>query len=224
MVDLRFNGAEIFLIVERSANVQQLELELEKKLIDLSVFLENQSRISVFFEGGDEQAPLIPLILEKMKDRSLHIRSIYFDKPSDPVILPSKKDRTQSSGAKTHPRDPDLPYPSHPKMEVFQGTVRSGQVISSPGDFLIIGNVNAGCEVIAGGSIIVFGEIHGSVRAGQVATEGALIVGFSLQPLQIQIGDVIHSSIHSTHPSLCFLKNGHLTLAPIALSNPMIDL
>ncbi len=223
MVDFRFNGAEIFLIVERSANVQQLELELEKKLVDLSVFLENQSRISVFFEGGEEQAPLIPFIIGKMKDRSLHIRSIYFEKPSDPVILPSKKDQTPSHDEKPQPPDPNRSFSSYPKMEVYQGTVRSGQVVSSPGDFLIIGNVNAGSEVIAGGSIIVFGEIHGSVRAGQVATQGALIVGFSLQPLQIQIGDVIHSSIHSTDPSLCLLKNGHLTLAPIALSNPMIN-
>ena len=45
-------------------------------------------------------------------------------------------------------------------------TIRSGQRIECEGDIVVIGDVNPGAEVIAGGSIAVFGRLSGLAHAG----------------------------------------------------------
>nr|WP_298414992.1 septum site-determining protein MinC [uncultured Halomonas sp.] len=50
---------------------------------------------------------------------------------------------------------------------IFRGTVRSGQQISAPeGDLVIVGAVNAGSEVLAGGNVHVYGALRGRALAG----------------------------------------------------------
>ncbi len=50
---------------------------------------------------------------------------------------------------------------------IFRGTVRSGQQVSAPeGDLVIIGAVNAGAEVLAAGSVHVYGALRGRALAG----------------------------------------------------------
>lgn len=50
---------------------------------------------------------------------------------------------------------------------IFRGTVRSGQQLSSPrGDLIVVGAVNAGAEVLAAGSIHVYGALRGRALAG----------------------------------------------------------
>ncbi|WP_110685522.1 septum site-determining protein MinC [Salinicola aestuarinus] len=50
---------------------------------------------------------------------------------------------------------------------IYRGTVRSGQQISAPdGDLIVIGAVNPGAEMLAGGSIHVYGPLRGRALAG----------------------------------------------------------
>ncbi|WP_445156672.1 septum site-determining protein MinC [Halomonas sp. E14] len=50
---------------------------------------------------------------------------------------------------------------------IYRGTVRSGQQVSAPeGDLVIIGAVNAGAEVLAAGSVHVYGALRGRALAG----------------------------------------------------------
>ncbi|MBF7052793.1 septum site-determining protein MinC [Halomonas sp. KAO] len=50
---------------------------------------------------------------------------------------------------------------------IFRGTVRSGQQVTSPsGDLVVIGAVNAGAEVLAAGSVHVYGALRGRALAG----------------------------------------------------------
>lgn len=50
---------------------------------------------------------------------------------------------------------------------IFRGTVRSGQQISAArGDLVIVGAVNAGAEVLAAGSVHVYGPLRGRALAG----------------------------------------------------------
>ncbi|MGM0823718.1 MAG: septum site-determining protein MinC [Pseudomonadota bacterium] len=50
---------------------------------------------------------------------------------------------------------------------LYRGTVRSGQQVSaSGGDLVVIGAVNAGAEVLAAGSIHVYGALRGRALAG----------------------------------------------------------
>lgn len=50
---------------------------------------------------------------------------------------------------------------------LYRGTVRSGQQVSaSGGDLVVVGAVNAGAEVLAAGSIHVYGALRGRALAG----------------------------------------------------------
>lgn len=71
-------------------------------------------------------------------------------------------------------------------------TVRSGQVIKHHADVIILGDVNAGAQVIAGGSVIVWGTVRGRIDAGQNGDgEGAVICALSLRPTQLGIHNVV---------------------------------
>lgn len=77
---------------------------------------------------------------------------------------------------------------------VVERTVRSGQRIEHPGDVIIIGDVHAGAEIIAGRHVIVWGKLHGVVHAGALGDESAVVCALDLAPTQLRIADHIARS------------------------------
>jgi septum site-determining protein MinC len=64
------------------------------------------------------------------------------------------------------PREPPKPPPAPPGM-IVEDHVRSGQSVRFPeGDVTILGSVSSGAEVLAGGSIHVYGALRGRALAG----------------------------------------------------------
>ena len=74
---------------------------------------------------------------------------------------------------------------------LFQGTVRSGDRISSDGNLCIIGDVNPGAFVSAKKNIYVWGKLLGIAFAGNPGNNNASIASLYLNPLQLRIADVI---------------------------------
>lgn len=70
-------------------------------------------------------------------------------------------------------------------------TVRSGQVVRHHGHISVLGDVNAGAEIIAGGNVIVWGRLRGTVHAGALGDRGAVICALELAPTQLRIADLI---------------------------------
>jgi septum site-determining protein MinC len=62
---------------------------------------------------------------------------------------------------------PEAPPAQHPNSLLLDSPVRSGQCIVHPeGDVIVIGSVASGAEVIAGGSIHIYGTLRGRAVAG----------------------------------------------------------
>ncbi|RME44987.1 MAG: septum site-determining protein MinC [Chloroflexi bacterium] len=74
---------------------------------------------------------------------------------------------------------------------VVRRTLRSGQSVRHPGSVIIIGDVNPGAEVVAGGDVIVWGHLRGMVHAGALGDNQALVCALSLAPTQLRIGNQI---------------------------------
>src|SRR5205823_5759540 len=70
-------------------------------------------------------------------------------------------------------------------------TIRSGQVIRHHGHVTILGDVNAGSEIIAGGTVVVWGRLRGTVHAGAMGDRQAIICALELTPTQLRIADLI---------------------------------
>ena len=74
---------------------------------------------------------------------------------------------------------------------LHEGTVRSGDRISSNGHLSIIGDVNPGAIVSAKKNIYVWGKLLGIAFAGNSGNINASIASLYLNPLQLRIADVI---------------------------------
>ena len=74
---------------------------------------------------------------------------------------------------------------------LHEGTVRSGNRISSDGNLCIIGDVNPGAIVSAKKNIYVWGKLLGIAFAGKGGNKNASITSLYLNPLQLRIADVI---------------------------------
>jgi septum site-determining protein MinC len=77
---------------------------------------------------------------------------------------------------------------------VIRRTLRSGQTIHHAGHVSLIGDVNPGAEIVAGGDIIVWGKLLGTAHAGAIGDDEAVICALQLAPGQIRIGSHIARS------------------------------
>ena len=68
-------------------------------------------------------------------------------------------------------------------------TVRSGQVIKSNGNVVIIGDCHPGCEIHAAGDITVWGILGGIAHAGCKGNTKAKIRALNLNAIQLRIAD-----------------------------------
>jgi septum site-determining protein MinC len=74
---------------------------------------------------------------------------------------------------------------------LHEGTVRSGDRISSNGNLCIIGDVNPGAIVSAKKNIYIWGKLLGIAFAGKGGNVNASIAALYLNPLQLRIADVV---------------------------------
>ena len=91
---------------------------------------------------------------------------------------------------------PAVPVPEQVLAEelpgiVVHGTLRSGQALHHTGHITLIGDANPGSELVAGGDVIVWGKLRGTVHAGAIGDDGAVVCALQLSPSQIRIGSHI---------------------------------
>jgi septum site-determining protein MinC len=77
---------------------------------------------------------------------------------------------------------------------LIKQTLRSGRMVRSTGHVIVIGDVNPGAEVIAGGDIVIWGKARGMVHAGAMGDETSVICALELQPTQLRIASHISIS------------------------------
>lgn len=78
--------------------------------------------------------------------------------------------------------------------QFYKGTLRSGQSINVDHSIVIVGDVNPGAEVTAGGNVVVLGCLKGSVCAGYPENRNSFVLSLDMQPMQVRIGDLIARS------------------------------
>jgi septum site-determining protein MinC len=115
--------------------------------------------------------------------------------------------------------------------EFYRGTLRSGQVLESVSSIVIVGDVNPGAKIISQGSIVVLGALKGNAYAGAAGNGNCFIVALEMDPIQIQIGDVLAKSPDkkvkskkirrrekapvATEPQIAMSKGGNIYIEPI---------
>jgi len=98
-------------------------------------------------------------------------------------------------------------------------TLRSGQSIQEPGHVLVIGDVNPGAEITAGGDVVVWGKLRGMVHAGALGNNEAVVCALELRPTQLRIGSHIAMSPEETastgtRPETASVIDGQIVARP----------
>ncbi len=113
------------------------------------------------------------------------------------VVRPPKK-RREVEEILRH-RDMDRSWQNHRSdVLMLTGRVRSGQKVTARKHLLILGDVNPGGEVVAGGDILVIGTLSGTAAAGQPDREDAIVLSLDFRPTQVQIGTIVAAGLPSS--------------------------
>lgn len=99
--------------------------------------------------------------------------------------------------------------------KTIRRTLRSGQSVEHPGHLVIIGDVNPGAKVSAGGHIIVWGKLRGTAYAGAITPDEAFVCALELAPMQLIIGNLISRSPTEARPEqvipeMAFVQEGQI--------------
>lgn len=76
-------------------------------------------------------------------------------------------------------------------LQLHRGTLRAGDQLDVKGSVLLLGDVNPGASVRAGGHVLVWGRLRGTAHAGTTGDVEARIVALQLRPLQLRIADAV---------------------------------
>jgi septum site-determining protein MinC len=104
-----------------------------------------------------------------------------------------------------------------PQAVFVARTLRSGQGVRSPGHVVVVGDVNPGAEIVAGGHVIVWGRLRGVVHAGAAGDESASVAALDLAPTQLRIAGHIAVSPKrrgAVRPEIALIREGHLVAEP----------
>ena len=116
------------------------------------------------------------------------------------------------------PEDEELEEEQESKQEgdgaiLLRRTLRSGFNLSHLGHVTVIGDVNPGAQIIAGGDVVVWGRLRGLVHAGAQGDETAVVCAMELSPTQLRIAG--HIAIPPAErdqpgPEIAFVREGQV--------------
>src|SRR6516165_9068099 len=117
------------------------------------------------------------------------------------IDAPTPREDSQTIQEEDAPATAQAP-PERAKSLIVDGNVRSGQTIIHPeGDVTIVGRVASGAEVVAGGSIHVYGALQGRVIAGISGSQSARIFCTEARAELLCIGGA-YVTAESTSPEM----------------------
>ncbi|TNM61327.1 septum site-determining protein MinC [Aliirhizobium smilacinae] len=139
--------------------------------------------------------PELKQLIDDLAERNVRVMGVEGARPSmlGPGMPPAMKGGKPASDVEVTAREPETeteaeaaaPAPQRqeapqvraiPQSLVIDEPVRSGQSIIFPeGDITIVGSVASGAEVIAGGSIHIYGALRGRAMAGSIGNTNARI-------------------------------------------------
>jgi len=153
---------------------EDLLKEIEERLIKRAGVAPNSPLVSVHLKVGNRY--LTPEQEEELRALIRRSKNLVVDSIESNVISKAEA----------------LEWVQKMKISAVPRIVRAGQVLHVEGDLLLIGDVNPGGTVIAGGNIFILGALRGIAHAGYSGNKEAVIAASVMKPMQLRIGDVMN--------------------------------
>lgn len=153
-------------------------------------------------------APDIAGLVDELKQRGIRIVGVEKAEPAwlgpalPPLLSGGRPAEMAPPEAKAAPEPVKPPEPRKPNSLVLERPLRSGQSVYHPeGDVTVMGSVASGAEILAGGSIHVYGALRGRAIAGAGGNPRARICCRKFEPELIGI-DGLFRTADTTDPKL----------------------
>ena len=173
-VSINLKKEETIIKIDDNAEQEQIIKELTSKISELSKMYKEENipiRVTGKILKNSEIDEIRELITQKINV------NVNFDTPTTlglhSIVRSYKKD-VETSETLFH-----------------KGSLRSGQKIEYEGSLVILGDVNAGAEILAGENIVVLGILRGMAHAGAKGNKEAMIAAASIEAPQIRIANII---------------------------------
>ena len=180
---------------------EELLHEVAEKFKESTGFFDFNRPIAVSFEGRDLTQGEQNLLVDTIVDNSgLNIHYIIdgakaVETQFEQLLSEAEEEKAQEEAAEEISDIIDFPENRIGKNgQFYRGTLRSGQKIEVDGSIVILGDINPGAQIIAGGNVVVLGCLKGTVYAGYPDDKGAFVASLMMEPMQIQIGSCIARS------------------------------
>ena len=102
------------------------------------------------------------------------------------------------------------------------GMVRSGDLISSNGNLIIIGDVNPGAQISAKKNIYVWGKLCGVAFAGKNGDNDSTISSLYLNALQLRINKTVaigpKEKPNNHYPEVAIIDKGKIIIKPLLVN------
>lgn len=177
-VKLKGVGDGFWITVDPSFSENILKSEIDKLFLNLKHLAINAS---VTIDVGDAKGQ--DDLVESLKSHLLsNFEVAKVLRPTEKRSIPTQRMRQRdlSKGWNHHKSD----------VLMLHGRVRSGQKIESRKHIVIMGDVNPGSQIIAGGDVIILGKLSGNVHAGSPDNIKAIVFALEFKPTQVKIGNI----------------------------------
>lgn len=173
-VSIVLGQEETTLKINEKAKMKEIEECLEEKIPELKKLYKDE-KIPIFVTGKVLKTKEMEKICLKIKEE-LNVK-VKFDSPKELGLHGIKKafsEEIESSETK-----------------FYRGSLRSGKKVEFEGSIVVLGDVNAGAEVIAGENVVILGILRGVAHAGAKGNKKAMIAAASIESPQIRIANIV---------------------------------
>ena len=173
-ISINLKKEETLVKIEDNATKEEIINELDEKMVELAKLYKDEKtpiRVTGKILSDDELQEVKSNITEHLNV------TVSFDTPTSlglHSIIRSYKENIENSETLFH-----------------TGSLRSGQRLEFDGSIVIVGDVNAGAEVVAGDNIIVQGALRGLAHAGAKGNKGAIVTAGLLDAVQVRISNIV---------------------------------
>ena len=185
------------------------------------------AKVALAVGGRAINAADLGRLRDALSDRGVSLWAVLSDSPLTTnaaqalglnVALPASTPQTRSV-----PEKEIDPEEARDEAVLVRHTLRSGRSVRHRGHVIVVGDVNPGAEIVAGGDIVVWGRLRGVAHAGApFATlqgsstdgdTGAVVCALDLSPTQLRIAEHIATSPArkgDPKPEMARIKNGQI--------------
>jgi septum site-determining protein MinC len=156
------------------------------------------AKLALAIGGRALSAADLGRLRDDLSDRNVSLWAVLSDSPLSmssaqalglnvalPTSAPAKREQAEREVDSEEPRQ---------EAVYLRRTLRSGRSVRHTGHVIVVGDVNAGAEVVADGDVVVWGHLRGTVHAGAGGDVEAVVYALDLSPTQLRIADLIATS------------------------------